>query len=85
MLRFPMAEKPTVRRYGSLDEMKADEYRYWQSRPGHERLDAVEQMIEMAYAVKGWKAQPDEPRRLRGHFGIKAERVPPGVGWPGQM
>ena len=30
----------TIRRYDSFDEMKADEYRYWQSRPVHERMDA---------------------------------------------
>ena len=42
--------------------MKADEYRYWQSRPAHERLDAVEEMIETAYALKGWEMEPDEPR-----------------------
>jgi hypothetical protein len=35
----------TVRKYSSFDDMKADEYRYWQSRPAHERLDAVEEMI----------------------------------------
>lgn len=41
-----MNEKPiTVRKYSSFDEIKADEYRYWQNRPGHERLDAVEDMI----------------------------------------
>jgi hypothetical protein len=50
---YGMAEEATVRRYSSLDEMKADEYRYWQSRPGHERLDAVEELIETAYALKG--------------------------------
>jgi len=32
----------TLRKYTSFDEMKADEYRYWQSRPAHERMDAVE-------------------------------------------
>ena len=62
---YGMAEEATVRRYSSLDEMKADEYRYWQSRPGHELLDAVEELIETAYALKGWKAQPDEPRLQR--------------------
>jgi hypothetical protein len=25
--------------------MKADEYRYWQSRPVHERIDAVEELM----------------------------------------
>jgi hypothetical protein len=27
----------TIRKYDSFDEMKADEYRYSQSRPAHER------------------------------------------------
>ena len=48
-----------------FDEMKADEYRYWQSRPAHERLDAVEEMIETAYALKGWEIEPDVPRLQR--------------------
>jgi hypothetical protein len=55
----------TVRRYTDFDEMKADEYRYWQSRPAYERLDAVEEMIETAYALKGWEIEPDVPRLQR--------------------
>ena len=55
----------TIRKYTDFDEMKADEYRYWQNRPPHERLDAVEEMIETAYALKGWKIQPDVPRLQR--------------------
>ncbi len=51
-----------IRKYTSFDEMKAGEYRYWQSRPAHERLDAVEEMIETAYALKGWEIEPDVPR-----------------------
>jgi hypothetical protein len=34
-----------VRKYTSHKEVKADEYRYWQSRPVWERMDAVEEMI----------------------------------------
>jgi hypothetical protein len=45
--------------------MKADEYRYWQSRPVHERMDAVEEMIQTAYALKGWGIEPDVPRLQR--------------------
>jgi hypothetical protein len=45
--------------------MKADEYRYWQSRPVHERMDAVEEMIQSAYALKGWEIKPDVPRLQR--------------------
>lgn len=51
-----------IRKYTSFEEMKADEYRYWQSRPAHERLDAVEEMIQTAYALKGWEIEPDVPR-----------------------
>jgi hypothetical protein len=43
----------TLKRYTSFEEMKADQYRYWQSRPAEERLDALDEMIEMAYALKG--------------------------------
>jgi hypothetical protein len=55
----------TIRKYTDFDEMKADEYRYWQSRPAHERLDAVEEMIEMAYQLKKWEIEPDVPRLQR--------------------
>ncbi len=54
-----------VRRYTNFDEMKADEYRYWQSRTAQERLEAVNEMIETAYAMKGWELKPDEPRLQR--------------------
>ena len=55
----------TIRKYTSFDEMKADEYRYWQSRPVHERMDAVEEMIRVAYELKGWKMEQDVPRLQR--------------------
>jgi len=64
----PCHEHPmdkTIRKYTSLDEMKADEYRYWQSRPVHERMDAVEELIQTAYALKGWEIEPDVPRLQR--------------------
>jgi hypothetical protein len=57
-----------LRKYTSFDEMKADEYRYWQSRPAHERMDAVEEINLAAYAVKGVelaKLEPDVPRLQR--------------------
>ncbi len=52
----------TVSKYSNLNEMKADEYRYWQSRPVYERFDAVDEMIRTAYAIKGWKREPEVPR-----------------------
>jgi hypothetical protein len=49
-----------IRIYHSHDEMKADEYRYWQGRPVHERMDAVEEITLAIYAMKG--LDPDVPR-----------------------
>ena len=43
----------TIRKYTDFDEMKADEYRYWQSRPVHERVAAVSELTEELYRMKG--------------------------------
>ena len=43
----------TIRKYTDFDEMKADEYRYWQSRPVHERVAAVSELTQEHYAMKG--------------------------------
>jgi hypothetical protein len=53
----------TIRKYNNHKEMKADEYRYWQSRPVHERMDAVSELTTAAYALKG--IDPDA-QRLQG-------------------
>ena len=42
----------TIRVYASRKDMKADEYRYWQSRPVHERMSAVAEITRAAYAMK---------------------------------
>lgn len=42
----------TLRKYTSFEDLKADEYRYWQSRPVHERMDAVAELTLAAYALK---------------------------------
>ena len=42
----------SIRKYESFKEMKADEYRYWQSRPVHERMSAVSEITLAAYAMK---------------------------------
>jgi hypothetical protein len=65
MLKPKRVDK-TIRKYASvsdLDEIKADEYRYWQSRPVHERTDAVSEITQELYAMKG--AVPDVPRLQR--------------------
>jgi hypothetical protein len=43
----------TIRKYTSFDEMKADEYRYWQSRPVYERVNAVSELTQEQYEMKG--------------------------------
>jgi hypothetical protein len=59
-----------LRKYTNFDQMKADEYRYRQSRPVHERMDAPQEIIQAemilaAYALKGWEIEPDVPRLQR--------------------
>jgi hypothetical protein len=62
----------TIRRYTSFDEMKADEYRYWQSRPVYERVNAVSELTQEQYAMKG--AVSDVPRLQRTL--VRFERAP---------
>ena len=63
---------PIVRKYGSFDEMKADEYRYWQSRPVHERVAAVAELTMEGYRLKGFQADAFRLQRSLVHF----ERAP---------
>lgn len=62
----------TIRRYTDFDEMKADEYRYWQSRPIHERVAAVSELTEQGYRMKG--VGPDAFRLQRTL--VRFERLP---------
>ncbi|MGO8815312.1 MAG: hypothetical protein ACLQVG_11725 [Terriglobia bacterium] len=62
----------TIRRYTKFEEMKADEYLYWQSRPVHERIKAVSELTHEHYAMKG--AVPDVPRLQRTL--VRFERAP---------
>jgi hypothetical protein len=43
----------TLRRFDSFAAMKEDEYRYWHSRPVHERLDAISDLSIEGYRLKG--------------------------------
>lgn len=64
----------SIRIYHSHDQIKADEYRYWQSRPVHERMDAVEEITLAAYAMKGVELEPDVPRLQRPLVRLQRER-----------
>jgi hypothetical protein len=54
----------TIRRVTDLEEQEAETYRYWQSRPIGERLVAVCELSEAAYAfafgLRGAPADDDE-------------------------
>jgi hypothetical protein len=53
----------TIRKFASFDDMKAEQYRYWQSRPAHERIAAVSELTQILYGMKG--AAADVPRLER--------------------
>lgn len=46
------------RAYTDFDEAKADQYRYWQSRPASERLAAVSKLSVIGYRLKHGGAEP---------------------------
>jgi hypothetical protein len=58
----------TIRKYTSFDEMKSDEYRYWQGRPVHERVAAVWELTEIGYKLKGFKPDAFRLQRTLVHF-----------------
>ena len=52
--------------------MKADEYRFWRSRPTHERVAAVSEITENGPKIEGSGPHVFSLRRVLGHF----ERAP---------
>ena len=61
-MRF-MEREITLRRLGSLDEMKADSYSYWRRQPAFARLAAVTELNSDLAALKGTRG--DAPRLQR--------------------
>lgn len=43
----------TIKRYTDFDQIKKDEYAYWQSVPAHVRFAAAAELAADAYAMKG--------------------------------
>ncbi len=54
----------TVRIFNSFEEMKAAEYRYWQSRPAYERMGAVCELTISLYQMKESSADVSRLQRL---------------------
>jgi hypothetical protein len=67
-MELRMAMDKTIRKVTDLEEQQAQTYRYWQSRPVAERLAAVCELSESAYAFKeGFKGVAvDADRGLQG-------------------
>jgi hypothetical protein len=61
-----------IRRYGSLEAMKAEEYRAWQSLSPREQIRAVMDISIALYAVKG---HPLDVRRLQRTL-VRIQRPP---------
>jgi len=62
----------TVRKFNSFEEVKDEEYRYWQSVPPAERIEAAFQLSVDQYRMKG--IEPD---------GSALKRSLVRVEWPG--
>ena len=56
------AKRYTLKRYKSLDQMKADEYAYWQSQPNWVRMQAV---AELSSAYYKFKKKPVRVQKLQ--------------------
>ena len=63
----------TIRKYTDFDEAKADEYRYWQSRPTHERLNAAAELSILGYQLK--EPTRDAQQRLQRTL-VRVQRTP---------
>jgi hypothetical protein len=67
----------TIRRVTNLDEQEAETYRYWQSRPVGERLIAVCELSDAAYAfAANFKGAPvhDDQGLQRPVAGVQRKR-----------
>jgi hypothetical protein len=56
------AKRYTLKRYKSLDQMKADECAYWQSQPNWVRMQAV---ADLSSAYYKFKKQPVRVQKLQ--------------------
>lgn len=54
----------TIRKFASIDEMKDEEYRYWQSVTPAERIAAGHQLSVEGYRAYGYSADGTELKRV---------------------
>ncbi len=48
-----MATDKTIRRITNFKAQREETYQYWRSRPFVERIEAVTEVVRMAYSAKG--------------------------------
>jgi hypothetical protein len=58
----------SIRRFPSVESMKADEYEYWRGRPAHERMDAVIEITAEAYGLEDAAASASRLQRTLVHL-----------------
>jgi hypothetical protein len=58
-----MVMEKTIRFVSDLNELKAQDYRYWQSVPAAERMKAVWELSVLGYQMKGFRPDGQELRR----------------------
>ena len=62
----------TLTRCTSFDDAKADEYRYWQSRPPQERVNAA---AELSFTQYQWKEPTRDVQRRLQRTLVRVERT----------
>jgi hypothetical protein len=62
------AQRFPIRRFASLEAMKAEEYQYWQSRPAYERLAATSEISSEMYRMKDTAMDVSRLRRTISHL-----------------
>ena len=55
-----------IRRFSNPGAMRSEQLRYWRSRPGYERVEAISEITTTAYALKtGGEFVPRFQRSIR--------------------
>lgn len=62
-----------LRKVTDLKEQQAETYRYWQSRPGYERMEAVAEIVRDAYFMKGIDLDAQRSERTL----VRIQRIQP--------
>ena len=55
--------KRAIKRFDTFEDMKADEYAFWQKRPDHERIAAVSRLTRDSYGLKGSRSNVQRLQR----------------------